>query len=178
MSEISQNKVQVVQRGGEGEFVESKCRMVIKGDRRYLNYGDGIGKFQFLIRGFRALYGVAKHSKFQAKLKLVAKDPAIIAQLDALSERIKSQFEGDVIKHGLFKPFLVGDAETGRTLVLKICDDSETHAGESVMGRVNPDDLCDATFSTCVYKYGRYFGFSHRLHVVKSRPRKKANFFE
>ena len=163
-TETCHEEVQIVQRGEMENFEESECAMVVKGDRRFFNYKRG--KFEFLVRGLGALYGVAKHSKFQAKLSLMVTDPDLIAQFDAISDRIKAEFD----QNGIFKPFLLGDASNIRYLSLKITDDSSMYGGGSVMGKILPDDVCTAVFSTSVYKYGQYYGFSHRLKVVKSKP--------
>lgn len=159
-------RVQIVQHGQTSQMIPELVEMRVTDDgRRYLNY-DGT-RFNFVLRGCRARYGVAKHSKYQAKLTLIVDDPEVVRQLESISDRIQAQFE-PAAGQNIFKSFLAGDRKMkARTIALKIKEDSTLAGGGNIMGGIQPDDVCDAVFSTVAYRYGAYYGFSHTLKVVK-----------
>ena len=165
---MNAESVHVVRRGEVVDFEEDKCRTSIGSNgRKYLNYEGG--RFKFVIRNAAALYGVAKHSKFGPKLSLIIRDPVVIAKLDAVSDRVKAEFGEDEKK--VYKPFLLGDEKLWcRKIVIKITDESKCKDGASVQGGVMSDDTCSVIFTTSVYEYGAYRGFSHRLQTVKVVP--------
>lgn len=165
---MSAAKVQVVRMGQVVDYEDASCSIsTASNGRKYINYGGC--RFKFLIRDLPALYGVAKHSKFTPKLSLIVRDPDMIATLGALSDRVKQEFDADDTK--VFKPFLIGDEKSGcMKLVLKINEESKRKDGAAVQGNVMPDDTCSVVFTTSVYEYGAYRGFSHRLEVVKVVP--------
>ena len=79
----NQNHVQrleIVRRGEVTKFDECNCEMNVVGERRYLNYSGC--RFDFVVRNCHALYGVARHAKFQPKLSLIVSDPAIMGALE------------------------------------------------------------------------------------------------
>ena len=165
--QMSAEKVQVVRMGQVVDYEGSSCSISTAANgRKYINYGGCRFKF---IRDLPALYGVAKHSKFTPKLSLIVRDPEMIATLSSLSERVKAEFKADATK--VFKPFLIGDKKTGcMKLVLKINEESKCKDGAAIQGNVMPDDVCSVIFTTSVYEYGAYRGFSHKLEVVKVVP--------
>ena len=165
---MSAANVQVVRMGQIVEYNGDDCNVTIaKNGRRYLNYGGA--RFKFVFRSLPALYGVAKHSKYDPKLSLIIRDQAVIDAFAELSNRVKDGFGQDESK--TYKPFLLGDATTRCVkLVIKIPANAKCVDGSNVQGGIMPDDLCSVVFTTAVYEYGQYRGFSHKLESVKVVP--------
>lgn len=157
--------VQVVQHGQIYSFDSTECTVATRNDRKFLQYRGG--RFKLLIKGCRALYGVAAHSKYEPKLSLIVSNNAIVAAFSELSDRVKRSYDLGV--NNAFKPFLLNDEKTGvKKLVIKIKDDLKTSDGKRVQGGINADDICSVLIDTSIYHYGQYFGHTHKLLAIKT----------
>lgn len=160
-------ELKVIVNGEERDFDPERAtvRRAANG-RYYLNYSGG--RASFLLRGCTALFGVAAHSKFQPKLSIIVTDHAIISALNDLS--IAGRNNLDVDHKQVYKPFLENDHRlmgTDKKLVLKITDDSvNTNHDSRIQGCIGPGQFVDVWFSSVVYNYNAYAGFSHKLQRV------------
>ena len=158
-------QLQVIQRRNVTDFKDERLSIKETKMRNYVNYNGG--RFKLVCRNLIANKGVAKHSKYGYKLQLEISDPAIIAEVDLASEKIKQFYK---LEGKVFKPFASGqDGQcTKRLLTIKIPDEVKlTSDGKPIRGGVLPDDYVSAVFTTSIYSYGQYYGFSHKLEKVK-----------
>lgn len=157
--------VQVVQYGQIIPFDSTECTIGERNGRKFLQYRGG--RFKLVLKGCRALYGVAAHSKYAPKLSLIVTNNAIIAAFAELSERIRTSYNLGV--NNVFKSILIDDEKTGlKKMVLKVNEEMKTDNGTAIRGGVLPDDICNCLIDTSIYHYGQYHGATHKLVALKT----------
>ncbi len=143
-------------RGEEAELKKFDINRSKKG-RYFLNYSGQ--RPLFVLKNVRLLFGVAKHSKYPAKMTVKVDNTAVVALLNSISIEFRDYFNRN--HDQIYKEILCNnDRTSSRCLKLKIPSDMRMTCGTAIRGGLAPNDLVNLSFYVVPYVFPPYYGFS------------------